>query len=146
MQFHLLQHYDWEAGDQVNIIETFGHLFIWLFWKVYFDPSDYLLITKERKISPLYAEGQHTCSEMSKLLKKQNRKQIVRRTRTWTLRIDSNFAEYVTCNNWFTRMFQCNLPLLHFQSGTSLPSWTESDEPGNQHLVTSSKIALQNLQ
>lgn len=40
-------------------------------------------------------------------------------------------------------MFQCNLFLLHFDSGTSLPSCTESDELGNHHLMTSSKTPLQ---
>lgn len=93
--------YDWKGGDQVNIIETFGHLFIWLFRKDYFDPSDYLLITKKRKISLLCAGGQNTRPEMSKLFEKQNRKQTIKRTRTrtWTLRRDSSLAEYVSWKN-----------------------------------------------
>lgn len=90
--------YDWEGGDQVNIIETFGHLFIWLFRKVYFDPSDYLLTTKRKCF--LYMQGrQHRRSEMSKLFRKQNEKQTIKRIKTWMLRIDSSFAEYVACKN-----------------------------------------------
>jgi len=43
-------------------------------------------------------------------------------------------------------MFQCNLPLLNFKPGTSLPSSTESDELANHQIVTSNKTPLQNLQ
>lgn len=59
MQFHLLLNMIERVETQVSIIETFGHLFIWLFRKVYFDPSDYLLFTKERKLLYMQKDSIH---------------------------------------------------------------------------------------